>query len=169
MHSAVVLNVLNYRTVGWWGSGHVRRGLGMLQEGVRSLQSREGEEMWLSNSHPAEVEVAEVETILRTDRDKGLERLQAEERYVTFGYNELVAKNEEPAWKKYLEQFKNPLIILLLCSALISLFMRQFDDAASITLAITIVVTVSFIMEYKSEQTLQKLKNLVPPTCLCTR
>ena len=94
---------------------------------------------------------------------------EAEQRYNTFGFNEFHAKTEEPVWKKYLEQFKNPLIILLLCSALVSMFMQQFDDAASITLAIVIVVTVSFIMEYRSEQTLEKLKKLVPPSCVCVR
>ena len=125
--------------------------------------------MWLSNSHPAEVPVTEVENILKTNKELGLTRGQAEERYATFGFNELVAKEEEPVWKKYLEQFKNPLIILLLCSSMVSLFMQQFDDAASIIMAITIVVTVSFIMEYRSEQTLEKLKKLVPPSCVCRR
>ena len=41
--------------------------------------------MWLSNSHPAEVPVAEVENILKTDKELGLTRLQAEKRYAIFG------------------------------------------------------------------------------------
>ena len=125
--------------------------------------------MWLSNSHPATVSLDEVENILRTDRARGLTQGQAEERHNTFGYNELVGKEEDPVWKKYLEQFKNPLILLLLGSAIVSVVMGQLDDAASITLAIVIVVTVSFIMEYRSEQTLEKLKKLVPPSCVCRR
>ena len=68
-----------------------------------------------------------------------------------------------------MEQFKDPLIILLLCSAIVSICMKQFDDAASITLAIIIVVTVGFIQEYRSEKTLEKLKKLVPPVCVCVR
>ena len=134
-----------------------------------SLETADGRKMWLSNSHPAEVPVTEVENILKTDKELGLTRSQAEERYATFGFNELVAKEDEPVWKKYLEQFKNPLIILLLCSSMVSLFMQQFDDAASIIMAITIVVAVSFIMEYRSEQTLEKLKKMVPPSCVCRR
>merc|ERR1711892_1335664 len=43
--------------------------------------------------------------------------------------------------------------------------MGQLDDAASISLAIVIVVTVGFVQEYRSEQTLEKLKKLVPPEC----
>ena len=125
--------------------------------------------MWLSNSHPATVPVEEVENILRSDKVKGLGQRAAEERYLTFGYNELVGKEDDPVWKKYLEQFKNPLILLLLCSAIVSVAMRQFDDAASITLAIVIVVTVGFIQEYRSEKTLEKLKKLVPPVCVCIR
>ena len=45
----------------------------------------------------------------------------------------------------------------------------QLDDTASITLAIVIVVTVGFIQEYRSEKTLEKLKKLVPPVCVCVR
>jgi len=37
-------------------------------------------------------------------------------------------------------QFKDPLIIMLLCSAVISLFMEQFDDAFSITMVTGLVV-----------------------------
>uniref|UniRef100_A0A673L1W9 Calcium-transporting ATPase n=1 Tax=Sinocyclocheilus rhinocerous TaxID=307959 RepID=A0A673L1W9_9TELE len=52
---------------------------------------------------------------------------------------------DEPLWKKYISQFKDPLILLLLASAVISVLMRQFDDAVSITVAIIIVVTVAFV------------------------
>ena len=68
-----------------------------------------------------------------------------------------------------MEQFKNPLILLLLGSAIVSVVMGQLDDAASNTLAIVIVVTVGFIQEYRSEKTLEKLKKLVPPVCVCVR
>lgn len=54
---------------------------------------------------------------------------------------------------------------LITASALVSVFMKQFDDAASITIAIIIVVTVAFIQEYRSEKSLEELKKLVPPEC----
>ncbi|KAM9723784.1 LOW QUALITY PROTEIN: calcium-transporting ATPase type 2C member 1, partial [Menidia menidia] len=66
-------------------------------------------------------------------------------------------------------QFKDPLILLLLASAVISVLMRQFDDACSITVAIIIVVTVAFVQEYRSEKSLQELGKLVPPECHCIR
>ncbi|PIO54143.1 hypothetical protein TELCIR_24500 [Teladorsagia circumcincta] len=61
--------------------------------------------------------------------------------------------------------FQNPLILLLLASAIVSLLMRQFDDAISITVAVVIVVTVGFVQEYRSEKTLEQLNKLVPPAC----
>uniref|UniRef100_A0A671Q4S7 Calcium-transporting ATPase n=1 Tax=Sinocyclocheilus anshuiensis TaxID=1608454 RepID=A0A671Q4S7_9TELE len=66
-------------------------------------------------------------------------------------------------------QFKDPLILLLLASAVISVLMRQFDDAVSITVAIIIVVTVAFVQEYRSEKSLEELGKLVPPECHCVR
>ncbi|TRY56928.1 hypothetical protein DNTS_020345 [Danionella cerebrum] len=65
--------------------------------------------------------------------------------------------------------FKDPLILLLLASAVISVVMRQFDDAVSITVAIVIVVTVAFVQEYRSEKSLEELGKLVPPECHCVR
>uniref|UniRef100_A0A670ZTV2 Calcium-transporting ATPase n=1 Tax=Pseudonaja textilis TaxID=8673 RepID=A0A670ZTV2_PSETE len=84
------------------------------------------------------------------------------------GWNEFDITEDEPLWKKYISQFKNPLIMLLLASAVISVIMHQFDDAVSIT-AILIVVTVAFVQEYRSEKSLEELSKLVPPECHCVR
>ena len=59
-------------------------------------------------------------------------------------------------------QFKETLILLLLASAVISFFMGNLDDAISITIAVTIVVTVGFVQEYRSEKSLEALNKLVP-------
>lgn len=65
---------------------------------------------------------------------RGLSWREAELRRKLTGYNELTVLEEEPTWKKYIEQFKNPLIMLLLGSAFVSVCMKQFDDAVSITI-----------------------------------
>lgn len=58
-------------------------------------------------------------------------------------------------------QFKEPLILLLLASAFVSLCMSQFDDAVVITLAIVIVATVAFIQELRTDKALEELKKQV--------
>uniref|UniRef100_A0A8B9RBD0 P-type Ca(2+) transporter n=1 Tax=Astyanax mexicanus TaxID=7994 RepID=A0A8B9RBD0_ASTMX len=103
------------------------------------------------------------------DLQFGLSHDEVLRRRVYHGWNEFDISEEEPLWKKYISQFKDPLIMLLLASAVISVLMRQFDDAVSITVAIIIVVTVAFVQEYRSEKSLEELGKLVPPECHCIR
>lgn len=70
---------------------------------------------------------------------------------------------------KYFEQFRNPLIILLLTSAGVSLVLGQVENCISITLAVILVVTVAFIQEYRTERSLEALNNLAPPRCKVLR
>lgn len=67
------------------------------------------------------------------------------------------------------DQFQEPLILLLLVSAGVSLAIGNGEDAISIAVALTIVCIVGAIQEYKSCKTLQKLVNMVPPTCQVVR
>ena len=112
---------------------------------------------------------SEILKILQTDAKLGLNEDEIVTRQKFYGHNDFDVDDEEPMWKKYLGQFKEPMILLLLASALISLLMRQFDDAISITVAIIIVVTVAFIQENRAEKEIEALKRLVPPKCTCIR
>lgn len=111
----------------------------------------------------------ELATFLKTDTVKGLDWRECEARLSLHGLNEFKIDESSKIVSRYLEQFKNPLIQLLLVSVVISVFMGQFDDAISISLAILIVVTVAFIQEHKSEKSLKELNRLVPPSCKSIR
>ncbi|KAG7378994.1 ATPase, P-type (transporting), HAD super, sub IC [Phytophthora pseudosyringae] len=54
-------------------------------------------------------------------------------------------------------------------SGVVSVAMGRTDDAISIAVAITIVVTVAFVQEYPSEKTLEALKEFVPQRCKAQR
>ncbi|KAL0099243.1 hypothetical protein PUN28_020072 [Cardiocondyla obscurior] len=125
--------------------------------------------MWLTTGESASLGAEEVAARLHVDVRTGLRWQEADHRRQLTGFNEFSVKEEDPPWKKYIEQFKNPLILLLLASAFVSICMRQFDDAVSITVAIIIVVTVAFVQEYRSEKSLEELNKLVPPICHCLR
>jgi hypothetical protein len=66
-------------------------------------------------------------------------------------------------------QLKEPLILMLLGSAGISIIMGNKADAISIGIALLIVSFVAAVQEYRSEQALEKLANLVPHTCTVLR
>uniref|UniRef100_A0A8C3KN27 Calcium-transporting ATPase n=1 Tax=Calidris pygmaea TaxID=425635 RepID=A0A8C3KN27_9CHAR len=106
---------------------------------------------------------------LHVDLQTGLSEVSVLQRRLKHGWNEFSVENTEPIWKKYLDQFKNPLILLLLASALVSVITKEYEDAASIAMAVLIVVTVAFIQEYRSEKSLEELNKLVPPECNCLR
>ncbi|XP_030327099.1 calcium-transporting ATPase type 2C member 2 isoform X1 [Strigops habroptila] len=106
---------------------------------------------------------------LNVNLQTGLSECSVLQRRLKHGWNEFSVENTEPIWKKYLDQFKNPLILLLLASALVSVITKEYEDAASITMAVLIVVTVAFIQEYRSEKSLEELNKLVPPECNCLR
>ncbi len=124
---------------------------------------------WLSCEQASLAPSDEVLAVLRVDPARGLNSAEADGRRQMHGLNQVGVKKPDPVWKKYLDQFNNPFILLLLASAVISVCMHQLDDAFSITLAIVIVVTVGFVQEYRSEKTLERMGALLPPSCHCLR
>ncbi|KAF2819790.1 calcium-transporting P-type ATPase-like protein [Ophiobolus disseminans] len=99
---------------------------------------------------------------LHTSVTHGLSASDASARIHIHGHNELPHEEPEPLWLRFVKQFKETLILLLLGSAAVSVFIGNFDDAVSITIAVTIVVTVGFVQEYRSEKSLEALNQLVP-------
>lgn len=86
------------------------------------------------DNHAAFSTPEELAFSFNTDLDKGLDWHECETRLATSGLNEFKPKESSQIVYKYLEQFKNPLIQLLLASVIISVFMAQYDDAISISL-----------------------------------
>ncbi|XP_075901927.1 calcium-transporting ATPase type 2C member 1 isoform X3 [Nelusetta ayraudi] len=123
----------------------------------------------LTSRRASELPISEAACLLQADLQFGLSQPEVRRRRAYHGWNEFDISEEEPLWRKYISQFKDPLILLLLASAVISVLMHQFDDAISITVAIIIVVTVAFVQEYRSEKSLEELGKLVPPECHCVR
>lgn len=105
-----------------------------------------------------------------TDAHLGLSNTQdILNRRLIHGDNELTHDEKELLVVKFFQAFNDPLILLLIGSAVISFWMGNVDDAVSISLAITIVVTVGFVQEYRSEKSLEALNRLVPAEAKLTR
>ncbi|KAL5895909.1 High affinity Ca2+/Mn2+ P-type ATPase-like protein [Pyricularia oryzae] len=105
---------------------------------------------------------SETATRLQTSLTHGLTATEALRRQQDHGLNEIPHEPPEPLWLRFIGQFKEPLILLLLASAAASIFLGNTDDAVSITVAVTIVVTVGFVQEYRSEKSIEALSHLVP-------
>ena len=78
--------------------------------------------------------VEQVAHEFNTDCKRGLSTSDILGLRAIYGINELEAGEEESLFSKFLDSFKDPLILLLLGSAGVSVIMGQFDDAISITM-----------------------------------
>ncbi|EME81458.1 uncharacterized protein MYCFIDRAFT_38601 [Pseudocercospora fijiensis CIRAD86] len=97
-----------------------------------------------------------------TSLTNGLHPSDAATRLQVQGTNELPSEEPDPLWLRFVQQFKETLILLLLASAAVSAVMGNYEDAISIFIAVTIVVSVAFVQEYRSEKSLEALNKLVP-------
>uniref|UniRef100_A0AAR2LTQ5 Calcium-transporting ATPase n=1 Tax=Pygocentrus nattereri TaxID=42514 RepID=A0AAR2LTQ5_PYGNA len=123
----------------------------------------------LTSKKASELPVNEVACALQADLQFGLSHDEVSRRRAYHGWNEFDISEGEPLWKKYISQFKDPLIMLLLASAVISVLMHQFDDAVSITVVSFFSIHSFSWCEYRSEKSLEELGKLVPPECHCVR
>ena len=112
----------------------------------------------------------EVRRQLNTDIYKGLSEKEILKRRKKYGYNKLDEKKKENIISKFISQFKDFMIIILLIAALVSAIVSYFDGTKEYTDSIIIVVIVvinaliGVIQESKAEKSLEALKKLSSPT-----
>ena len=71
-------------------------------------------------TEPYQQSIDEVLAALDADPRSGLSQAEVRARLEKFGRNELTAEKPVPAWRKFLAQFQDVLVILLLIATLIS-------------------------------------------------
>ena len=117
------------------------------------------EEKWFNLS------VKTVSEKLHTDTEKGLSSSEVSKRYETYGRNELKAKPKKTLLAKFIEQFKDFMIIVLIIAAIVSGIVGvQQGEGIADTFIILIVVIVNAIIgvaqESKAEKSLEALQKL---------
>ncbi len=105
----------------------------------------------------------------RTDRNEGLANTEVEERLKSFGYNE-VAEKEKPAWwRRFLAQFQDFMVLVLLAATLISGLLGEYMDAVTILAIVVLNAVLGFLQEHRAEQSMAALKKLTAPTARVVR
>ncbi|NJR25842.1 MAG: HAD-IC family P-type ATPase [Richelia sp. CSU_2_1] len=98
---------------------------------------------------------------LDTHIENGLDPAEAASRQQKFGPNELVVKAGKPAWLKFILQFNQPLLIILLSAGLIKAVIGELLNASIIWGVTTINATISFIQEAGAEKKIEALAQAV--------
>lgn len=113
--------------------------------------------------------VDEVVTRLGTDPTQGLDQSVAAGRLQSFGPNRI---EEEGAarWHRILaRQFVDALVVILLIAAAISLAVGEVPDAITILVIVLLNGILGFVQEWKAEQALTALRQMLSPTCKVLR
>ena len=109
--------------------------------------------------------VQEVEEELNTNLEKGLTKEEAIKRQEKYGFNELKAKKKKNIFQKFLEQFKNFSIIVLIIAAIVSGAVgvaegEGITDTIIILIVVILNAIIGVVQESKAEKSLEALQKL---------
>jgi hypothetical protein len=128
----------------------------------------------LSTAH--RLHASELIATLRTDARQGLGNEDARARLAQYGPNELAAHTAVPAWRKFLSQFQNVLVILLLIATGISaaLWVLERDaalpyEAIAIFAVVLLNATMGYVQESRAEAAVAALRAMSAPDAPSTR
>ena len=98
--------------------------------------------------------------------ERGLTQAKARERLRTCGPNELDQPKGESLWRRVLEQMKDPMILVLLAAAVLSLLAsggEDWLDAVIILLIVVVNAVISIAQEDNAHRALEELKKMASP------
>jgi Ca2+-transporting ATPase len=98
---------------------------------------------------------------LGSDPKEGLSEKEVKNRQSEFGRNLLPEEKPLSKLKIILDQFKSPLIYILVVAGIIVLFFKEFTDAIVIFGAVFLNTIVGFFQENKASKALKKLEKVV--------
>ncbi len=111
----------------------------------------------------------EIEQILVSDLERGLTQGEAAERQTQFGTNKLSHRRGRRAWMRFLQQFNQPLLYILLLAGAIALFLQDWIDAGVIFAVVAINAIVGYIQESKAENAIAALAASVTTEVMAIR
>ncbi len=108
-----------------------------------------------------ELSVASVIEVFNSNLDSGLTADEIAIRYKTYGWNQLPIKPGKPAWLKFLLQFHQPLLYILLVAGAVKAFLGSWTNAAVIWGVTVINAIIGYVQEAKAEGAIASLAKAV--------
>ncbi|MBT6068168.1 cation-transporting P-type ATPase [Candidatus Peregrinibacteria bacterium] len=100
---------------------------------------------------------------------KGLSDAEVKQRLEVHGKNELTAHNKTPLIIKFLEEFKDLMVIILIIAALIAGVAGEMIDASVILFIVILNACIGFAQKFKAEKALEALQKMVSPNARVVR
>jgi Ca2+-transporting ATPase len=108
---------------------------------------------------------------LVTDAERGLSTTEAARRLEEHGPNALEAAEAVPTWRKLLEQFRDPLVYLLVAAVVVSLVAWVLEGAEGVPFEVVVISAIllanaalGFVQEARAEQAVTALQRMAAAT-----
>lgn len=121
------------------------------------------------------LKIEEVRKKLRTNFERGLRQEEIEKRKERYGTNEIVESKKTNIFIKFVNQFKDFMIIILIIAAIISAVLsyvqktNEYVDSIIIVAIVVLNAIMGVVQESKAEKSLDALKKMSAPTCKVKR
>ena len=109
----------------------------------------------------------EIISALGTDARAGLTSREAQERLRRYGRNELAAQEPVPAWRKFLSQFTDILVVLLILAGLVSAALWAYErdsalpyEAIAILAIVLLNAIMGFVQQARAEKAVMALRRM---------
>ena len=109
-------------------------------------------------------DISQIEKELNTSLDNGLTDDEAKKRLATEGPNSLASKKKRSMFMRFIDQFKDFMIIVLIVAAVLSgVVANEWTDAAIIMIVVLLNAILGVIQEARSEAAIDALKEMSTP------
>ncbi|MFI5719548.1 cation-translocating P-type ATPase [Nocardia sp. NPDC051750] len=105
----------------------------------------------------------------RTDRAEGLSTAQAADRLSADGPNVLPRRPPTRLWQRVLTQLRDPLIVVLLIAAALTLVTGDWADMAVISMVVVVNTLVGVVQEVRADHAISALTELTAPAARVVR
>ena len=109
-------------------------------------------------------------SVLETDEESGLGQKEVEKRLEKHGENKLREKKKKTFWGRFLDQFKDVMILILIVAAIVSFViacaegeLKEFFEPTLILLIVIVNAIMGVMQESKAEKALEALKGMSAP------
>ncbi len=113
--------------------------------------------------------IDELLTQFKTDASAGLSDELAAKQFSTIGANKITGTASRRWWKILLSQFNNLLVILLIVASMLSFQLGSYRDGIVLAIIVVVNAFIGFYQDWKSENILESLKNLITEKCTVIR
>ncbi len=123
----------------------------------------------LLGKHWHHLPAAEVLDLLDTDVRQGLDLFEVKHRQERFGLNVLTPRKGKSPFLRFLQQFNNPLVIILLVASVVTAILKDPMDALVIFGVVLINAIIGYIQEARAEQAIAALAQTMTTEAVALR